>query len=146
MPQWNWMGELGRQSQRGTKCYQVLPAKFSYAECSNQCSSSVTIGNASLACIRSDAENRFISENVAAICEGFPVWFGLHKSYDSDSKQSWERGSGCTSNFTNWGYKAPNKMFFTRSNCASLGELGQKENILWSTYRCNLRFHCLCEY
>ena len=127
----------------GEKCFRVIPESLSHTACANRCNNL----NASLACISSRIENEFILDNVTRKYRGRPVWLGLFKSKDTESRErGWKEWvSGCDSDYRKWSPDAP-EMLFTRSDCASLGGLSTHRHFEWFAHPCNFGFQCLCEY
>lgn len=87
-------------SPRGDKCYKLTAKPTTHRGCANLCGS-----GASLACIRSRAENDFLRDHVVLMDEWWRgAWIGLYQwPYDQGSSVGWDWcANGQAANYTNF--------------------------------------------
>ena len=109
--------------------------------------------NASLACVRSRADNEFVARDLGANKE--PTWIGLTQRMDAygealATRDGWDQwASGCEDEvptgayrYTNWNPGEPNDWGGNGEDCAVTG---LEESSLWYDAPCSLEDpRCLC--
>ena len=129
----------------------------SHAGCARKCAglAAGTGRNASLACVRSRADNDFVARDLGANKE--PTWIGLTQRMDANgealaTRDGWDQwASGCEDEvptgayrYTNWAASEPNDWGGNGEDCAVTG---LEQDSLWYDAPCSLEDpRCLCEW
>ena len=146
LPSWA-SSDTWKQSPSGA-WYAVVSStqKFSMPRCAERCRS--RFDNASLPCIRSDAEARFL---IGLNGDTQGTWTGMFQDREAAyAKVGWGWANGCDSSWVGWVRTEPNWWNGEREHCSvmnlNIPEIGleSSEHHLFDTV-CSAQYKCICE-